>query len=70
MLGKAARMSGPKVAEIWEAFRNERHGRSVAESMKHTGKSVLQVFGSVRPDQITTADCRAYIADRRAAGRA
>lgn len=61
---------GMTVAGIWEDYRAERAGRSIAESMTHTGKSVLPWFGAMRPDQITTADCRAYIADRRAAGRA
>ncbi|MDE2342110.1 MAG: site-specific integrase [Betaproteobacteria bacterium] len=61
--------NGVTVANIWEAYRAEYDGRSIAESMRHTGKSVLPWFGHFRPDQITVDDCRAYIADRRADGR-
>lgn len=67
---RSQRGHGPTVTEIWEAFREDRQGRSVAESMDFTGRSVLPHVGALRPEQITTADCRAYIADRRAAGRA
>ncbi|WP_425441850.1 tyrosine-type recombinase/integrase [Thioclava dalianensis] len=37
--------------------------------MRHTGKAVLPEFGSLRPDQITINDCRAYTAKRLGAGR-
>lgn len=65
----AARPEGLTVAQLWDAHRDEKAGRTIAESMIHTGKSVLPWFGHFQPAQITTADCRAYIADRRAAGR-
>jgi integrase len=68
ILAATASPDGVTVAEIWEWFRAEREGRPVATNMHHTGKSVLPHFGALRPDQITTEDCRAYIADRRAAG--
>jgi integrase len=58
------------VADVWAAFAAERAGRPVAENLRHTGKSVLPHFGALRPDQITTADCRAYAKARRAAGLA
>lgn len=64
-----ARQDGLTVAELWQAYRDDKAGRSIAESMLHTGKSVLPWFGHFLPGQITTDDCRAYIADRRAAGR-
>lgn len=64
-----ARQDGLTVAQLWQAYREDKAGRSIAESMIHTGKSVLPWFGHFVPTQITTADCRAYIADRRAAGR-
>jgi integrase len=60
---------GPTVAQLWEAYLDEKAGRSVAESMAYTGKSILPWFGAFLPAQITPADCRAYIADRRSAGR-
>lgn len=64
-----ARLEGLTVAYLWAAYRDDKAGRSIAESMTHTGKSVLPWFGHFLPAQITTADCRAYVADRRAAGR-
>lgn len=36
--------------------------------MSYTGRSVLPWFCSLRPDQITFEDCKAYIADRWQAG--
>ena len=58
------------VADVWAAFCLERAGRPVVENMRHTGKTILPHFGALRPDQITTADCRAYADARRAAGLA
>ncbi|TMV85537.1 hypothetical protein FGG78_20735 [Thioclava sp. BHET1] len=55
------------VEKLLHGYREEYAGRSIAESMRHTGKSILPWFGHFRPDQITPEDCRAYIADRRAA---
>lgn len=69
ILAATADPNGTTVADIWEAYRDERAGRSIAESMRHTGKSVLPFFGHLRPDQITVEDCRAYAEERRAAGR-
>ena len=37
--------------------------------MSYTGKAVLGHFGAFRPDQITTQDCRSYLAERIADGR-
>lgn len=68
ILAATASPGGLTVADIWEWFRAEKEGRPVAINMLHTGKSILPHFGHLRPDQITTDDCRAYIADRRAAG--
>lgn len=69
ILREVIRPEGLTVAEIWEGFRADRSERSIAESMIHTGKSVLPFFGALRPDQITTEDCRNYTAERRKAGR-
>ena len=57
------------IAEIWEAYRADRQGRSIAESMQHTGKAILPAFGALRPDQVTAQDCRAQIAAWRAEGK-
>lgn len=69
LAAQAARPGGVTVAQLWHAYREDRAGRSIAESMRHTGVSILPAFGHLMPHQITTADCRAYIAARRAAGR-
>lgn len=60
---------GVTVAELWAAYSREVAGRPVEQSMIHRGKSIIPWFGSFRPDQITIDDCRAYIEDRRRAGR-
>lgn len=65
----AARTDGLTVAQLWDAYCEEKAGRTIAKSMTFTGKSILPWFGHFMPSQITPADCRAYIADRRAAGR-
>lgn len=70
ILSRSHRTHGPTVAELWEAFRADRAGRSIAESMDFTGRSILPYFGVLRPEQITVADCRAYVKERKAAGRA
>lgn len=65
-----ARAGGSTVAAIWEAYRDYLGKKKTAETMGYTGKAILPHFGHLRPDQITTADCRAYIATRESAGRA
>lgn len=61
--------SGLTVNDIWSEYRRDNAGRSIAVSMDYTGRSILPFFGHLRPDQITAADCKRYIAERRAAGR-
>lgn len=53
---------------MWDAYRKTDEGRSIAESMGYTGKSVLPFFGALKPEQITVEDAKAYAAQRRAAG--
>lgn len=60
--------SGQITSDLWAAYLDERMGRSVATTMKYTGKAVLPHFGALRPDQITTQDCRDYAGIRRRAG--
>jgi integrase len=56
------------VAAIWEAYREDRRGRPIADAMKYV-PTVLEHFGALRPDQITAEHCRAFTARRRADGR-
>lgn len=65
---KAAPPPDCTVAELWQAYRAERAGRPIATTMDYSGRAILPHFGALRPDQITTADCRAYAAARRKAG--
>ena len=56
------------VTELWEGYRKAQEGRSIAESMGFTGKSILPFFGAIRPEQITDGDAKTYADERRAAG--
>ena len=57
------------VADLWAAYRKDKEGRRVDQHMGDTGKAILPMFGAMLPDQITTQDCRQYLADRREKGR-
>ena len=61
---------GMTVSEIWESYQADLGTRPTAKTISYTGKAVLPHFGELRPDQITTEHCRAYVAKRRAQGRA
>lgn len=54
------------IETLWEAYRAEKEGRRVAVAMKHEWKAIGPHFGHLRPDQITTDVCRAYVTRRRA----
>lgn len=69
MLDAAAPRGQATIADIWEAYRADRTGRSIAESMRHTGKAVLPALGALQPDQITAQDCRALTEKWRAEGK-
>ncbi|WP_390923860.1 tyrosine-type recombinase/integrase [Parasedimentitalea psychrophila] len=61
--------AGQTVQQIWDDYLIERQGRSVATTMRYTGKAILPHFGALRPDQIDTLHCRDYTSMRRQAGR-
>lgn len=65
-------LTGPRrletVAEVWEAYRDDKAGRPVATQMVYTGKPIKAHFGAMNPLDITAEDCRAYTAVRRAQG--
>lgn len=56
---------GSTVADLWEAYRAEKDERRVAAAMKHEWKAIGPHFGHLRPDQVTVALCRSYVAMRR-----
>lgn len=63
------RPKGTTVADLWESYRLDKVGRSIAETMKWTWKAIEPWFGSKEATEITTADCRAYVTARRKAGK-
>lgn len=62
-------LSDLTVAGLWTAYRDHLGERPTAVTMKYTGIPILAKFGALRPDQITVEHCRAYVAQRVAAGR-
>lgn len=64
---KAHTPKGQSTIEFWNAYLKDRDGRSIAETMKYTGKAILPHFGALRPDQITVDHSRDYISKRRKA---
>lgn len=65
---RSKRVGGLTVGEIWDAYREEKQGRRVADAMRLEAKQIGARFFHLRPDQITTALCREHTATRRAAG--
>jgi integrase len=61
----ASRPVDPDIGILWEAYRNDRAGRRIAENMQWSGKSVLSFFATMKPENITIALCRQYVAQRK-----
>lgn len=53
---------------LWAAYRKHLGDRPAGVTMGYTGKAILPHFGALRPDQITTDHCRAYMTARTKAG--
>ena len=67
----ARQISGPaqlRVKDIWNEYRRDASGRSISVSMDFTGRAILPFFGELKPEQITSVDCRKYIELRRKKG--
>jgi len=60
--------TGHIIRDLWEAYLQDRVGRPVVKNMRSSGKAVLEKFGHLRPDQVTTEHCRDYDKWRRKAG--
>jgi integrase len=69
IVAAASKPVDPAVSEIWTAYRADRAGRRISENMEWSGRSILPVFGGMKPMSITTKDCRDYAKARKAAGR-
>lgn len=66
---EALRPKGTTVAELWEAYRRDKAGNPSVAIMAHQWKALAPHFGAMSAEDITIADCRAYIAARRSLGR-
>ncbi|MGU3668618.1 tyrosine-type recombinase/integrase [Methylobacterium sp. A49B] len=65
----AVRPQGKTVKELWDAYLLDKKGRPVATVMPFEWKALAARFGTMDAEAIEIADCRAHIAERRAAGR-
>jgi integrase len=63
--GQLVKRDETTIADLWARYREEKDGRRVAVAMGHEWKALGPHFGHLRPDQITTEHCRAYVALRR-----
>jgi integrase len=65
---QAAAPGGLTVRQVWDAYRAEHAGRSIAATMGWEWRALAERFGALRPDQISVGMCREHAAARRAAG--
>ncbi len=62
---------GESVAEIYQAYLNDLEARGKSpERCKTAWKALEDIFGALRPDQVTKGLCRSYTHARRLEGRA
>lgn len=59
----------PTIHDLWEAYRAEKAGRRVVTAMGFEWRYMRAEFGHLRPEQLTTEHCRAFVAKRRADGK-
>jgi integrase len=57
------------VQMLWDAYREEKKGRRIAESMITTWKALKGTFGEREAETIGSSTCVEYISGRRKAGR-
>lgn len=55
---------GASTSDCWEAYRDSLGSRPTAKTMGYTGKSILEHFGHLRPEQISRQACLSYDDDR------
>lgn len=63
------RERGTTIGTLWDAYRQEKAGRRIAETMKFEWKAMEPHFGHLEPTQLTIDACRAYTAARKKAGK-
>jgi integrase len=64
------RPKGSTVKDLWASYSLDKAGRSVVTTMKYTWKALEPYFGEIEGEAVSVADCRAYTAARRKAGKA
>lgn len=69
LYAELTRPQGTTVADLWKGYCIEKEGRSVVTTMRYTWKALEPHFGKRDGDTITLDDCRAYVRQRRKAGR-
>lgn len=66
---QAVRPKGTRIKELWDAYLADKQGSPVTKIMPFEWKALAPRFGQLNAQNVTIADCRAYIAERRALGR-
>lgn len=69
VVAELSRPIDPDVTTLWQAYRDDRAGRRIAENMEWSGRSILPFFGAMKPNGISVKSCRGYVMRRRATGR-
>lgn len=59
---------GGKVADLWNAYVDDKAGRAITVTMGFTWKALKKRFGEMNSSLISVADCREHMKERRAAG--
>ncbi|TGV26377.1 site-specific integrase [Mesorhizobium sp. M4B.F.Ca.ET.143.01.1.1] len=63
------RPKGSTVQDLWTAYCLDKEGRSVVTTMGFTWKALAPFFADKQGEAVTIAECRAYTAARRKAGK-
>lgn len=64
-----ARPTGYTFGDLIPLYIDAKAGRPIATTIGYTARALEPHFGALRPDQITTGDCRAFAKLRKAAGK-
>lgn len=63
------RPRGRTVVDLWRGYITDMAGRAVVGTMVHSWKALADRFGRIDGENVSIADCRAHIAERRRHGR-
>lgn len=66
---KLTQPKGSTVQDLWTAYCLDKEGRAVVTTMGFTWKALSPFFGDKEGEAVTIAECRAYTAARRKAGK-